>query len=216
MPDSLAIDILLAPTIKTRKTSMNAKWKISCIAAAIASASVALLLNRQPAPTIKPQPETAVVPVAKAPAAPALPPEETIAPPVEPAKELVVQPASKAKLPPQNQAQNQTQKPPKEPLHDPDARDALALVGIDPDAEQYWLEAIYDTNLPDNEREDLMEDLNEVGFADPKNLTADDLPLIANRLQLIEDVLPNVDDFMRPHLIEAYKDLGNMYAGAAP
>ena len=193
MPDSLAIDTLLAAIIKTYKTSMNAKWKISCIAAAIASAFVALLLNRQPAPTIKPQPETAVMPVAKAPAAPALPPEETIAPPVEPAKELVVQPASKAKLPPQNQAQNQTQKPPKEPLHDPDARDVpLALGWCRPGCRTVcWLEAIYDTNLPDNEREDLMEDLNEVGFADPKNLTADDLPLIANRLRLIEDVLPN-------------------------
>src|SRR5262249_39102473 len=102
----------------------------------------------------------------------------------------------------------------KEPLQDPDARDALALVGLDGQAEQYWMDAIYDTNLPDKEREDLMEDLNEVGFADPKNLTADDLPLIISRLQLIEEITP-ADDFMAEHLGEAYKDLANMYGRVA-
>ena len=107
-------------------------------------------------------------------------------------------------------------KPPKEPLRDPDARDALALVGLNPEAEQYWLAAIYDTSIPDKEREDLMEDLNEVGFADPENVTADDLPLIVNRLQIIEELEPNIHDpFMNEHLGEAYKDLANMYAKAA-
>jgi hypothetical protein len=86
---------------------------------------------------------------------------------------------------------------------------------MDSDAEQYWLAAIYDTNLPANEREDLMEDLNETGFADPKNLTADDLPLIASRLALISAILPNTDDFMAPHLLEAQKDLVKMSAQAS-
>ena len=58
-----------------------------------------------------------------------------------------------------------------------------------------------------------MEDLNEVGFADPKNLTSDDLALIATRLQIIEAIAPNTDDFMAEHLGEAYKDLWNMYSG---
>ena len=104
----------------------------------------------------------------------------------------------------------------KEPLHDPDAREALALVGLDPAAEQYWLDAIFDSSLPGNERADLMEDLNETGFVDPKNLTANDLPLILSRLQIIDAVLPNADDFMIDHLLEAQKDLVNMYAHFAP
>jgi len=99
-------------------------------------------------------------------------------------------------------------------LQDPEARDALALVGEDPDADAYWLEAIFDNSLPDNERADLMEDLNEVGFDDPKNLTADDLPMILSRLELIGAVLPNADPFMTEHLTEAQKDLSNMFVTA--
>jgi hypothetical protein len=95
-------------------------------------------------------------------------------------------------------------------LQDPDARVALALVGTDPDAEAYWMDAIFDSSLPDEERDDLMEDLNEVGFANPKQLGPDDLPLILNRLAIIEQVAPYADDFMAPHLAEAYKDLVNM------
>ena len=94
---------------------------------------------------------------------------------------------------------------------DPEALDALALVGVDPDADEFWMDAIFDTSLPDNERGDLMEDLNEAGFADPKNPTADDLPLILSRLQIIEQIMPEADPFMRDHLAEAYKDLGDMY-----
>ena len=90
-----------------------------------------------------------------------------------------------------------------------------ARVGEDPAADLYWLDAIFDTSLPDQEREDLMEDLNEVGFDDPKNITADDLPLIFNRLELIDGVLPNADDFMTEHLLEAQKDLINMLASAS-
>jgi hypothetical protein len=43
----------------------------------------------------------------------------------------------------------------KPPLQDPDARDALGLVGTDPAAEAYWFYAINDPTLPAEERKDL-------------------------------------------------------------
>jgi hypothetical protein len=187
---------------------MKTKWLAAGLLIAVTGIVGAIFLNRQAAPPAASKQQPTVVLVAKAPPAPPAAPEVT--PPSEPVKEPVVQSTPKAKEPSPNQAQNQTQKKPKEPLHDPDARDALALVGVDPEAEQYWLDAIYDTSLPDNEREDLMEDLNEVGFADPKNLTSDDLALIASRLRLIEDIAPYTDPFMAEHLKEAYKDLSIM------
>jgi hypothetical protein len=98
------------------------------------------------------------------------------------------------------------------------ARVALAFVGKDPDAEEYWLEAIFDPTLPNGEeREDLMEDLNEVGFEDPDHPGPDDIPLILSRLRIIEEVAAydDVDDFMIEHLGEAYKDLVNMYFRAS-
>lgn len=96
------------------------------------------------------------------------------------------------------------------------ARVALAFVGEDPDAEEYWLEAIFDPSLPNGEeREDLMEDLNEVGFKDPDHPDPDDIPLISSRLEIIEEVAPFGDDFMIEQLGEAYKDLVNMYFQAS-
>src|SRR5205807_495183 len=84
--------------------------------------------------------------------------------------------------------------PPKEPLKDPDARVALSLVGIDSEAEAYWFGAINDPSLSANEREDLIEDLNEEGFTDPKHPTPDELPLILRRLELIEMLAPYAMD----------------------
>lgn len=113
-----------------------------------------------------------------------------------------------------------TQNPPpassrtgKEPVQDPAARVALSFVGADPDADAYWMSAISNLNLPDQEREDLMEDLNEDGLSDPKHPGPKDLPLILNRLALIEEILPTAGPFMQEHLGEAYKDLNNMLAG---
>jgi hypothetical protein len=103
-------------------------------------------------------------------------------------------------------------KKPKPPLHDPVARAAMSLVGADPDAEAYWLEAIFDSSLPDKEREDLMEDLNEEGLSDHKRPGPEDFPLIVNRLALILEIAPEADDFMLRHLGEAYKDLLNLAA----
>jgi hypothetical protein len=93
------------------------------------------------------------------------------------------------------------------------ARVALGYVGADPTADQVWLAAINNPNFTPNERKDLIEDLNEEGFDDPKNLTPADLPLIVNRIQLIENLAPQAaDDTNAAAFAEAYKDLVNMYA----
>jgi hypothetical protein len=99
----------------------------------------------------------------------------------------------------------------KEPLKDPVARAALAWVGADPEAEAYWYGAINDPSLPPNERQNLIEDLNEDGLSDPKNPTADDLPLILSRMLLIEQVGSDAMDTVNADAFqEAYKDLVNL------
>ena len=107
-------------------------------------------------------------------------------------------------------------KPPKEPLKDPLARVALSMVGFDADAEEYWLMAINDPTITGEEKEDLIEDLNEEGFDDPKNVTADDIPLILSRLNIIEAYAPfAADELNARSFLEAYKDLWNMLAKAS-
>ena len=124
---------------------------------------------------------------------------EALAPPAP-------EPAPKAAQPPQSARFTQPQ---------PDittAREALSYVGIDADAEEYWYGAINDPSLPANERQNLIEDLNEGGFADPRRPTLDELPLIVNRLLLIEDVAGDAMDQVNADAFqEAYKDLVNMY-----
>jgi hypothetical protein len=91
------------------------------------------------------------------------------------------------------------------------ARSALGLVGADPEAEDIWVNAINDPNRSSEERKDLIEDLNEEGFPDPKNVTEDDLPLILSRLLLIEELAPEaIDEVNAEAFQEAYKDLMNM------
>ena len=103
--------------------------------------------------------------------------------------------------------------PAEEPLQDPIARVALSLVGADPDAEDYWFAAINDLSLPANERQDLIEDLNEEGLSDPEHPTIEDLPLIFNRLALIETIGPDAADEVNAAAFdEAYKDLLNLAA----
>lgn len=101
-------------------------------------------------------------------------------------------------------------------LQDPLARVALAYVGADIRAEAYWVDAIFDPTLPDEERDDLMEDLNEVGFSNGKLPGPGDLPLIINRIAIVEELVPYADDFMYEHLSEAHKDLMNMLYGKMP
>lgn len=99
---------------------------------------------------------------------------------------------------------------PKAP-RDPVARVALSFVGADSDAEDYWVAAINDPSLPAQERQNLIEDLNEDGLSDPKNPTLEDLPLILSRLELLDDIRPYAMDKINADAFdEAYKDLINL------
>jgi hypothetical protein len=97
-------------------------------------------------------------------------------------------------------------------VQDPLAREALTLVGIDSDAEAYWFAAIQDASLPQSERQDLIDDLNEEGLPDPKHPTLDDLPLILSRLEVLEAIAPSVPDGLDWQ--ECYDDLLNLAAVA--
>ena len=89
------------------------------------------------------------------------------------------------------------------------------MVGADPAAEQVWIESINDPTISAHDRQDLIEDLNEEGFDDAKNLTPDDLPLIENRIVLIEQLAPDsMDEVNAAAFAEAYKDLINMHTKA--
>jgi hypothetical protein len=104
------------------------------------------------------------------------------------------------------------------PLHPavPIGRAALSFVGMDPGAELIWGLTINDPSVPPEERKNLIEDLNEDGFPDPKHVTADDVPLILNRMALIEQMAPDsMDETNAAAFMEAYKDLLNMLAKAA-
>lgn len=91
------------------------------------------------------------------------------------------------------------------------ARDALAGVGADPHAEELWKIAINDSALSAHQRSDLIEDLNESGFEDPSNVQPHELPIVLNRLALIEDLAPAaMDDTNAAAFAEAYKDLTNI------
>jgi hypothetical protein len=97
----------------------------------------------------------------------------------------------------------------KEPL----ARLALNYVGADALANEFYQRTINDPILNKSHRKNLIEDLNQDGFADTKNLTPRDLPLIQNRLALIEQLAPSpMDEINAAALKEAYKDLLNMQA----
>jgi hypothetical protein len=95
----------------------------------------------------------------------------------------------------------------KEPL----ARLALNFVGLDTQANEFYQKSINDPLLTKDHRRNLIEDLNQDGFADTKNLTARDLPLVQNRIALIEQLAPSaMDDANAVAFKEAYKDLVNM------
>jgi hypothetical protein len=94
---------------------------------------------------------------------------------------------------------------------DPEARDALALVGSDSVAEQYWLLAINNSKLPAKERQDLIEDLNEEGFTNAKNPTPEDIKIIEHRIKLIDELAPHAMDNVNADAFrEARKDLAQM------
>ncbi len=102
------------------------------------------------------------------------------------------------------------------PAQDPAAREALSWVGVDPDAEDYWVDAINDPSLPADERQNLIEDLNEDGLSDPKHPGPEDLPVIMNRIWLINQLRPfAMDQVNFDAFNEAEKDLWNLRAIAA-
>jgi hypothetical protein len=93
----------------------------------------------------------------------------------------------------------------------PLARLALDFVGADPAATEMWQKVINDLTVPKGQRQDLIEDLNENGFPDPKKLTPGDLPLIEARIALIEKLAPTATDPVNAAAFkEAYKDLQEM------
>jgi hypothetical protein len=183
------------------------------LVAAIASIIIANLKTEpvaDPAQSSPPAASPAPVVVESAPPAempaaetmPAAQPQTAVAPAITKTQKNTAQAMPLAQAGQQNQS-----------IQDPDAREALSLVGADPDAEAYWIDAINNPDLSDKEREDLMEDLNEDGLSDPQNPSPEDLQLIVNRIRMIEEIVPYADDFMLEHLGEAYKDLNNMLDG---
>jgi hypothetical protein len=97
----------------------------------------------------------------------------------------------------------------KEPL----ARLALNFVGADARADEFYQQAINDPLLTRDHRRNLIEDLNQDGFPDPRNLTANDLLLVQRRLAFIERSAPKAMDPVNAAAFkEAYKDLVNMRA----
>jgi hypothetical protein len=192
---------------------MNAKKILvpSVVAALAVAVAGAIIATRKVAPPVElprvTQPATTPA-VSESSPSPKVPAVET-KPQIQPAPTNVPSTAQ----PQQSAAQTAPPANANGPVQEPTARAALSLVGADPAAEQYWTAAIFDPSLPDSEREDLMEDLNEDGLSDPQHPGPQDLPLIVNRIRIIEEIAPYADDFMLEHLWEADKDLRNMLAG---
>ena len=105
----------------------------------------------------------------------------------------------------------------KPPIQDYAARTALSLVGVDASAEIVWKDAINNPLLPEQERQDLIEDLNEEGLPKTKDLTPAHLPLIEARLAIIARLMPDaMDKTNADAFAEARKDLLNMQAKLRP
>jgi hypothetical protein len=91
----------------------------------------------------------------------------------------------------------------KKVIQDPVAREALAMVGDDPAAEEYWFAALNNPALSQSERQDLVDDLNEEGLPDPKHPTQDDLPILLARIEILEEAMfwfgGEAYDWKEPH-----------------
>jgi hypothetical protein len=186
---------------------------VMAVAVGLAAAGVVVLRRyaSPPAPTQPPASEVEPVTILPQPMA-----EQVVAPTVATALPPAPQPpAPRVELPtpakPAAAPRPAPIAPPVETIPLPLARLALSYVGDDPLAEQVWVEAINDPSFSAHDRQDLIEDLNEEGFPDPKNITMDDLPLIVNRMALIEELADDaMDDVNAAAFEEAYKDLVNM------
>ena len=187
----------------------------------VGAAATIVMVNRHAAPQAAKAPPAAEMPGARTESPPTAPPAAASPAVPEAALELAsAAPESKAppeevktNSKPQNAASagKRSGRPAKEPLKDPAAREALAWVGADPEAEAYWYEAINNPDLSAHERQDLIEDLNEDGLSDPKHPGPEDLPLIINRILLVEEIGPGaMDQVNADAFLEAYKDLLNL------
>ncbi len=199
------------------------KTKLTILAIITVTAVAALLLIRHAA---APRPLVQAVPVipatqpkpAPTPASPeSFNPPTADQPPDAPVPAKISPPdvaaMSTAEAAPSPKSAKRTPKP-KPPIQDPTARVALSFVGLDPDAECYWVSAINDPTLPAEERKDLIEDLNEDGLSDPHHPAPEDMPLIASRILLIEELAPVATDPVNARAFqEAYKDLVNLCNG---
>ena len=206
------------------------------VALAVVGAAIAGLLIIHHRPAEMPTPKTLAI---SSPAAVRVPnppdlAQSTPSPPVEvdlsaapattPAPVKAHTPAAPApkpaKTPARSNASNQNPGNPgkqKPPIQDPDARAALSFVGVDPEPEAYWASAINDPNLPAEERKNLIEDLNEDGLSDPHHPGPEDMPVIANRIMLIEELAPYaIDQVNADAFAEAYKDLVGLLKGQEP
>jgi hypothetical protein len=197
---------------------MKTKIAFTILVLAGIVAGVIGLNHRTPSQPVALQPKPAVVsppPVSDKPSVP-IQVAESNPPPINP-------PMPQVRVAKPNVTKTPVEKPPAAEqslvvngyaVQDPDARVALSYVGTDPDAEAYWIAAINDPNLPAKERKDLIEDLNEDGLANPRLAAPEDLPVIANRIQLIEELAPlSMDQANYDAFGEAYKDLMNLYNG---
>jgi hypothetical protein len=203
--------------MKTRTILMTLVGAVCIVAALLiarrpAPVEPATQAANQPAPN--PAPPVAQPPVPATQAAPSQPPAGAAVPPersAPPAEPKTVGDAARQT----GAIAAQGTGTPDKPITDTDARVALGWVGVDPEAEAYWEEAINDLSLPPSERQDLIEDLNEDGLSNPKHPGPDDLPVIMNRLRLIEQLAPYAADKVNDDAFaEAYKDLLNL-AGLA-
>ena len=103
----------------------------------------------------------------------------------------------------------------KEPL----ARLALAFVGANPQAEQLFHTAVLDGALTPDARRNLIEDLNQDGLGNRRNLSPEDLALVTARYRLTQTYLQQDyvqgDRMLLEAFKEADKDLRNMLQRAA-
>jgi len=96
---------------------------------------------------------------------------------------------------------------------EPFARVGLNWVGLDGQADDFYLRAINDMTLSASHRKNLIEDLNYL--PDKRKVSPSDLPIIDNRIAIIEDQMPKTSDpDNAAALAEAHKDLVNMKKAA--
>ena len=94
-------------------------------------------------------------------------------------------------------------------------RFALNYAGLNPQADELWRTSIFDKSISLEDRRDLIEDLNDDGFENRRQLTERDIQLARNRLALIARFQKDADEKTLPAFAEAQKDLQNMLERAA-